>query len=501
MNLKMRIPGVLIVVLILFGVAVPAFSGGGQESGSAGQGDGASSPFEIVIAFPGSEKKDMQLVEEQINGIIQPEINAVVDFTSIGFASWVQQTNLMLASNEKMDLMWTSSFFNYPSYVARGQVIPLDDLLAEYGQDIQKALGDEILNAARVGGEIYGIPSIRDFAVDFGFVMRADIARENGIDPAAIKTLDDMTAVLAKIKASESDMLPFASTQTATIAELLGQGVFDKLGNWMGVVALNDNKLKVVNFYETEWYAEMLSTLRGWYEAGYLPKDAATTRETPEELARAGKAFSYAYSGKPGIGNQESRKTGKDMVWVPLTPPITTTSSITSGMVSIPVNTENPAKVMELINLWYSNADLVNAFDNGIEGKHYVKVSDTQVNFPDGVDASTTGYTPINFRVGNNFLAYTWAQDPADLWEQTDEFNNSSIKSAALGFSFDATPVKTEVAAVSNVISQYRMGLETGLLNPEQVLPEYIEKLKAAGIDRIIAEKQSQLNDWVEIAK
>jgi putative aldouronate transport system substrate-binding protein len=35
-------------------------------------------------------------------------------------------------------------------------------------------------------------------------------------------------------------------------------------------------------------------------------------------------------------------------------------------------------------------------------------------------------------------------------------------------------------------------------VNPDKVLPEFISKLKAAGIDKVIAEKQRQLNLWAE---
>jgi len=458
-------------------------------------------PYEIVIAFPGVEQKDIQLVQEQINKITKEKINATVKIVTISFASWVQQTNLMLASGEKLDMMWTSSFFNYNSYVAKGQLKPLDALVAKYGTSVKASMDASILNAAKVDGELFGIPSIRDFAADQGFIVRKDLMDQYKIDAAKIKTAGDMAAVFKVIKDKEPTITPFATTQTNTIAELLGQGVYDKLGNFMGVTALNDPSLKVVNFYETKWYADMLDLVRQWYVAGYLSKDAATIKETPDSLVRADKAFAYAYSGKPGIATQEGRKTGKDMLWIPLTPPISTTSAIANGMVSIPVTCKDPERVMMLIDLWYGDKGLVNLFDNGIEGLHYVKAPNGQIQYPEGITSANTKWIPINFRVGNNFLASIWTSDPPDLWAQLDKFNKGAIKSRALGFSFDAEPVKTEVAAVTNVISQYRLGLETGTMDPKVALPEFIAKLKASGMDKIIAEKQAQLDKWVKTAK
>jgi putative aldouronate transport system substrate-binding protein len=480
-----RILGLVLAALLLLSASVSA-----QSSLPA---------YQIVIAFPGVEQKDIQLVQEQINKLTLEKINATVKITTIGFASWVQQTNLMMASGEKLDLLWTSSFFNFTSLVAKGQLKPLDTLVAKYGKDITSALEPAILGAAKVDNALYGIPSIRDFAADQGFILRKDLASKHKIDLSAIKSAADMAAVFKVIKSNEPTIIPFATTQTNTIAELLGQGVYDKLGNFVGVVALNDSSLKVVNFYETKWYADMLSLVRQWFQAGYLSQDAATIKEPPDSLVKADKAFAYAYSGKPGIDTQEGRKTGKEISWVPLTPPISTTSAIQNGMVSIPVSCKD--RVTMLINLWYGNKDLVNLFDNGIEGTHYVKTNDGRIKYPEGINAGTTRWIPINFRVGNNFLAYIWNTDSADLWTRTEKFNKEALRSRALGFSFDAEPVKTEIAAVTNVVSQYRMGLDTGTMDPKSVLPEFLGKLKASGIDKIISEKQAQLDKWVKAAR
>ena len=38
--------------------------------------------------------------------------------------------------------------------------------------------------------------------------------------------------------------------------------------------------------------------------------------------------------------------------------------------------------------------------------------------------------------------------------------------------------------------------MTSGLVDPETAIPEFVEKLEASGIDKIIAEKQSQLDAW-----
>ena len=453
--------------------------------------------YAIEIALPGAEQKDMGLIQEKINEITKEKINATINITTIGFSSWAQQTNLMFASGEKLDLVWTASFFNYNANVAKGQLLPLDELINDYGNEVVNVLGEDVLNGARVNGSIYGLPSVRDFAADYGFIMRKDMVDKYSIDTQSISQASDMTTVFEVINENETDVLPFVTTQTMTIAELLGQGSYDKLNDWMGVVGVDDDSLEVINFFESDFYKETLDLVRDWYKNGYLSKDASTSQETPDSMVKAGKAFSYAYAGKPGIAAQESRKTGMEMIYVPITSPVATTSIITGGMMSIPHNSQDPQRAMMLMNLWYGDENIVNLFDNGIEGTHYVMNESGQLAYPEGTDSSNATYTPINYRIGNNFLAKTWSSDSLDIWETMDNFNKSAIKSVALGFSFDSESVKTEVAAVSNVISQFRMGLDTGTLDPDVSLPEYLSELKDAGLDKIIEEKQAQIDDWL----
>jgi putative aldouronate transport system substrate-binding protein len=70
------------------------------------------------------------------------------------------------------------------------------------------------------------------------------------------------------------------------------------------------------------------------------------------------------------------------------------------------------------------------------------------------------------------------------------------LVSKALGFQYDSSAVKTAVASVNNAIEQYRLALEYGVVDPDVNLPRFIQALKNAGIDEIIAEKQRQLDAW-----
>ncbi|TCM95793.1 putative aldouronate transport system substrate-binding protein [Paenibacillus sp. BK033] len=477
-----------------------ASNGSGTEASSSnGGGSQALKPVKLVMVFPAAgEPKDMQLVSDEINKITKEKINATVKLVPIGWGAWTQQRTLMMSGKEQVDLI-LSGLGTYSQDVAKGQFLELNDYLEKEGNGIKQALDNldpGFLNATKIDGKIYAVPSIRDLAADFGITMRKDLVDKYNIDITSIKSLDDLDAIFKTIKENEPDIVPTVK-YGQSIIDIYVRSAFDTLSDGFGVLPGNDNNLKLVDMYEAPEYKEMLNTVRRWYLAGYIAKDAATSTETQYNMVKAGKAFSWISHMKPGIETQESRNTAREMVSVHFKPAISTTSDITSIMWSVARNSADPSRAMMLLNLLYTDKDLINLFDYGIEGKHYTKVSDNVIDFPQGVDATNSGYNlQLGWMFGNQSLSYIWNGDSPNLWNDLMEFNKNATKSKAMGFIFNADAVKSEIAAVTNVTNQYKVALETGTVDPETQLPKFIDQLKAAGIDKIIAEKQKQLDAW-----
>lgn len=455
-------------------------------------------PTELTVAFPifAAQPKDMQAVEDAVNEIAQEKINVRVKLLPISFSNWMQQTNLMFSSGEKLDLLPT--IYTYNQAVSQGQLIPLDELLEKHGQGIIAALDPAYLDAAKVNGTIFGVPTLHEMAMVNGVTMRKDVIEKYQINTDNINSLEDMETVLKTVKAGEPDMAPLLpSTVGASILDNYLN--YDRLDNVLGVLPEYDNNLKVVNLFETEEYARQLKLIRKWYEEGLILKDASTNQTNPLDLVASNRGFSFLISAHPAA-LAPTVTGGVPMRAIAFSePPVSTTSQITNTMWGVAVNSKAKEKAVEFLNLMYSDKAIADLLIWGIEGKHYEVKSGNIINFPEGVDASNSGYyLNMGWLFGNQFISYVWEGTDPELWEKVKEFNASAIKSKALGFSFDPTPVKTEVAAIGNVLTQYRIPLETGSVDPDKVLPKLIESLKTAGIDKVIAEKQKQLDEWAK---
>ncbi|KRE50093.1 ABC transporter substrate-binding protein [Paenibacillus sp. Soil724D2] len=506
-NVQTALAGMIAVSLLL--TACSNGSGGSaattapSAAGETGKAKSDLKPYELTVAYYKiGNNKDLQEVQDAVNKLTKEKINATVKFVPIDPAAYQQQINLMLASNENLDLLVTLTALGYGTQAAKGQLVPLEDLLKKYGQDIAKVVTPEIQKATMASGKLYGIPSVRDWAADYGILMRKDIVDKYKIDLSKIKTFDDLDAVFKVVKDNEPNMAAIVPEGggTSYIASI-APGFMDPLNDDNGVLPDHDNNLKVVNWFESKSYSDLLKMVRRWYLDGYIPKDIATNKIRPEDLVKAGKAFSFTVHMKPGYETKEAILTGTPMVAARIIPPVTSTSSIANVMFSIAKNSKDPERAMMFLNLLYSDKELINLIDYGIEGKHYVKKGDL-ISFPNGVDTQNATYSPNHgWEWGNQFLSYIWETDPVSLWKDQADFNKSSKKSKALGFSFTVDPVKTEVAAVQSVKDQFKLGLETGTLDPDKNLPEFISKMKASGMDKIIAEKQKQLDEWAKTNK
>ncbi|RTE09400.1 DUF3502 domain-containing protein [Paenibacillus whitsoniae] len=509
MNRKAKFATLSLATVMLTGVIAGCSSSKNEGSSAANATPAASTSsssapkesYEIAIAIPvfGAVSKDMQAVQDEISKIAKAKINATVKIMPISIGAWEQQMNLMTSGREKLDLYFTFGA-GYSTGVAAGKMVPVDNLLDKYGEGIKKQIDSAYLSSAKIDGKTYGIPVYKDYTTGVpGVLMKKDLVEKYKIDVSSIKNIDDLDRIYKTIKDNEPNVVPLGAGLSLPSQTYVW---YDKLGDRLGVLPGYDNGLKIVNLFETKEYEDYLNKMHSWNKAGYFNKDAATTQASGADLLKAGKAFSYFIGLKPGNLEREIRTYGTDLVFAPVMSNIyATTTDTQAGLWTISTNSTNPERVMMLLNLMYTDKDLANLFVYGIEGKHYVKVSDNTIDYPTGIDKKTVGYSWDSWLYANPSIAYLMKSDLQDMWKLTSEANQKAIKSKALGFTFNAEPVKNEVTALKNVTDQYVKGLESGTLDPADKLPEFRAKLKAAGIDKVIAEKQKQLDAWAAANK
>ena len=250
--------------------------------------------------------------------------------------------------------------------------------------------------------------------------------------------------------------------------------------------------------YAVVYYAGLMGIDETYYEAAALDGECGYMAEYGESQRMAKKLSAY-YSGtyKPGVEEEDSLRVGyEDKVATVGIDPYISTSSVIATMFGISTTSEHPEETLKYLELLNTDPYAMNLISYGIEGKHYEKVDDNTIK-----TLSDSGYSHgMSWALGNVFNTYVLEGQPADVWEQTKELNDSAKTSPLLGFSFDPDPVATEITNISTVVKQYE-SLAGGELRVEETNAEFVEQLKVAGVDTVIEEMQKQVDEFMEKKK
>lgn len=512
----------LLAVVLVFGTLLAACGGGNNANtpsnstptatpapgNDANDGAPAASDLErmeLRMIFPGNLQTDSAMVEEAMNEILLEKINATIKVDPIDWGQWDNTRNLIIASRENVDVIFTAQWSGHPIDVAKGAFVelnrddgPFGNLLEQYGQGILESQDPAFLEGAAISGWNYAIPTSKELAASGGVVYRLDVAEELGLvdELNAVEKIEDLIPILEKVKAGKPDMVPIHMREGDNFqAHHIGQ--YDPLGvaNIPGFIYKNQDSTQVITKFESDVYLNTAEVTREMFVKGLINQDAATSSITGEDAMGQGNVFMSIQSLKPGKDKEMEASTGLigRLAQQEFTDRTVSTGDTAGSMLGISTTSSDPARAMMFINLLHTDKDLNNLLNFGIEGVHYTKDGEIITATEKGQD-----YAPgAAWMFGNQFLNYIWSHEAPDKWEQFQVFNDSAMLSPGLGFTFDVDPVSSEVATLVNVEQEFSASIETGSVEPGPAIAEYERRMLAAGMEVVVAEKQRQLDEFL----
>lgn len=477
-----------------------ASEGLAEESGETDLSGQDPYTVRIVADGFGSEEACAEIAAA-VSEITQKKFNTTVEISRYDFATYVDQVQTELASGEKIDLLGGVSDLSVPSAASQGQVLALDDLLASDGQGILSDISKEDLASTSIDGKVYAVRNNKELGLGLGYVCNTEMLESLGVDYSNVKTEADLEPILKAAKEKYPDVYPIAS-DSGNMNEYMIP--IDWLGRDFGVLmnAFDDNDTEVVNLYTSDEYYELCKRRHEWQKEGLIMPDASINTESSASLLGSGKAFCASTETKPGIEAQWERNTGIDVTVINIVDYYTMTSCLNNYWY-IPYTSEQPERAMQVLNEMYTNPDVANLLIYGIEGKYY-EFTDKEngvIQYPEGASSDSLGWTITAWHFPNELIAYKWVTDGKDIWDETIQFNKDCHPSQAKGFVWDSTDVTNEIVACTTVMNKYRAGLNSGDVDPDTVWDQMKAEYEEAGIDKILTEKQKQLDEWLAANK
>lgn len=467
---------------------------GGEEKNKSGD-----DIVELTWYQVGDTQKDANTVIEKVNEYTAEKIGVKLKIINVGWGDYNQKMQVVINTGDKWDLCFTCSWANdYLQNVQKGAFLELDDYLENEGKEMFDKTDPRFWEAAKVSGKTYGVPHEKEIGSSPMWVFTKEYVDKYNIPYEEIHTLEELEPWLQLIKEKEPDVVPMYLTKDYTAPTYM-----DKIQDPVGI-EYGDDTLTVKNIFETDRMKETLNTMRKYYMAGYINKDAATASDD-----KSVKRFVTKGDGQPYAELIWGKDLGYEVVATEIMDTQITNASARGAMTAINKNTEHPEKAMEFLNLLNTDEYLRNLINYGIEGVHYEKVApseeeltavaerdyiyDTKIQLN---EETKKDYSVPYWVQGGLFNTYVLDSEPLDKWATFKEFNDSSEEAPSFGFDFDLEPVSTQIAGFRNILDEFGKSLYTGSVDPEEYLPQMQKKFEATGIQDVIDEMQTQIDEW-----
>ena len=455
--------------------------------------------------------------------------NTTVEFIDVPFEEYSEKFSQVLASGEGVDLAWTGWLINKPQNIADGNLMPLDDLLAEYGQGIVDILGENVVEIHRnaADGKLYYLPSWQGLCGERrGWLVVTEIA-----ELAGDTWIEDTEAALNKWRNNYSGIEDFQAVldqatkylAAAKEAGKLGAGIntgrafgwsmYNGMYSFLGVggaeigITYCDGTFTVKDGVAGEHYKLYAKTMADWYKEGYIRSDIMSVDTSTLTTPKNGEITdtTYVFSCDPYLteADQEAAiaDAGMDMTYLPIEE---NAYLILGGDTSyaIPYCADEPERAMMVLNAIYSQPDLYNTLIYGIEGEDYTKNADGTI---------TTSYVGASPTADDSYGIQRWiigscknalinnGTDP-NYYADLEALEETARVNPFLNFTFDRTNVEGICASILNVYYEYGPQIDNGVAgdNWEELYNNYMAARKDAGIEELVTEFQNQINAYIE---
>jgi putative aldouronate transport system substrate-binding protein len=494
---------------------------GGQTGGNAAgyTGDLPYAEFDWYIGNNPIVSPDIPLVNDALNAYIGPKLNAKVNVHYWPSQDWETRMTVMVSSGQDLGIIGfgSQSKLDYLIQSQRGSFYPIEKLLDQYAPKTKALFNKGVWDAMTINGHVYGIPSLKDNCYIISFIYNEEMARKLGVDATKVPYTAGWYKLenwLAEVKAKRDQILG------ANIEEpLIWNSELEMPYNFALNTLLNDSFLAVTNIdgimdiagydsktvfnlYGTKEYRDFAHAQWRMVQKNILAYDYTDK----EQWQYTGNVFGYVgwgytYMPEHLFGDAfTTRMVEPARVW-------TDTQNYYSAGTAISAASKNPERAAMFLELVNTDPFVATMMRFGVEGQHYRKDAQGRMTFAGtrNENAAQRGYYYwYNAPVGN----LTIVQAPEDhagpngiMFTKMNQFNRDAKQPVYMGFSFDIQPVSNEIAACTSVVMEYRDTLRRGQAGSEaevdRLIDEFNAKLKANGLDRIIAEAQRQANAFL----
>jgi len=456
----------------------------------------ASAAEKVTILYPGDESDRMtELLRGELAAKLLADLDMEIEMIYLPWGDYWNHKTIKLQAGDPIDLYWDGTG-NIGQIYNLQECRPLDELIAEYGQDMLGVLPlEHIKRGGTVDGQIFAIPSAyKPFSCMRQLVcLRQDILEAVGMDNVA--TVGDLFAFATKAKEMFPEIKGVGDPMYYPLSRFFAENPLLLCIARDELVAFDEVTQQAVSYFESQAFQDLCRFNATLAKAGLFSDD-----ETLNYEARDARLDSGNYLWMEGSLGKDSERINSLRGNVPeaklatyLLAPEQPKYIVAAGgeALFIPYSAANPEGAMKFLNWMYSSAENYRLCVYGVEGVDYV--------LEDGRIAPVGDTLPEFF--------YEWMFDntsyklfPADATQEYVDayltWDEGALTSALFGFNFNNSDVLEIEVRLQEAMRDFRP-LMTGFVDFDSFYPEFVGNLKAAGIDEYVAEVQQQVDQFL----
>lgn len=417
-----------------------------------------------------------------INEYLGEKIGVNIDMEVVPWGDWDTRKNVVISSGEYFDIIFTD-LSKYNSEAELGAFLDISELVETASPDLYSYIPSQYWEATKIKGKIYSVPTYKDSSATQYMVYDKAIVDKYNIDYENVKTLTDLTDKLKEVKDGEGST-PFMLDKYG-LAQVYSSN-YDLMGAGLPAIGvkIDDESRQVVSVFEQEDVLSNLEVLHDWYEKGIINADAPGNSDMPTyRMVFVGQGWSTAAQTVWGPNM------GCEAVASQIGDTIVSNDTVRGSLNAIYSGSNYPEKCLELLQLVNLDSYVRDAFYYGLEGENFNYTQDNQI------EKLNSEWTMAGYTQGTFFTVTPLSTDTVNQWEEVKQLNESAKSSVLLGFTFDTSEVKTELASCTAVYEKYRSELLTGAKEPREYVKQLREELDAAGFGTILEEAQKQIDE------
>ena len=293
-------------------------SGSGGQSASSSGASGADAPASEAaaaeIAFPLAEPETIRICcqkrtlhttsfdEMPFVQMMEEQTNVHVEWTEYNESNWNEKVNLDFASGDLKDAYMTCYGMDdgtLMKYVGEGQIIPIDELIAQYGPHLTAKLEQypQVRAASTaLDGHIYGLARYENDGNDIPSFMYINQTWLDALGLDVPATTEDLTAVLRAFKEKDpngngvADEIPFCGIGDFTKQDYSFFNMFGMFGLATDINGLVVREGKVAFAAVQDGWKEACKYFAELYAEGLIDNETFTQGETQLTAKGSGEA-------------------------------------------------------------------------------------------------------------------------------------------------------------------------------------------------------------------